>query len=83
MANKYCGKLAYRGEGRIGTIREYYYSENSGGGAKPTEKFVYRPLRSKQTLTTTIKPVMRANHRKKLPRLRLIRLTRLQLQLVL
>lgn len=58
MANKYCGKLAYRGEGRIGTIREYYYSENSGGGAKPTEKFVYRPLRSKQTLTTTTKPVI-------------------------
>lgn len=57
MANKYCGKLAYRGEGRIGTIREYYYSENSSG-AKPTEKFVYRPLRSKQTLTTTTKPVI-------------------------
>ena len=57
MANKYCGKLAYRGEGRIGTIREYYYSENSSG-AKPTEKFVYRPLRSKQTLTTTNKPVI-------------------------
>ena len=56
MANKYCGKLAYRGEGRIGTIREYYYSENSG--AKPTEKFVYRALRSKQTLTTTNKPVI-------------------------
>lgn len=57
MANKYCGKLAYRGEGRIGTIREYYYSENSNG-AKPTEKFVYRALRSKQTLTTTNKPVI-------------------------
>ena len=57
MANKYCGKLAYRGEGRIGTIREYYYSE-SASGAKPTEKFVYRPLRSKQTLTTTTKPVI-------------------------
>ena len=57
MANKYCGKLAYRGEGRIGTIREYYYSENSSG-AKPTEKFVYRTLRSKQTLTTTTKPVI-------------------------
>ena len=57
MANKYCGKLAYRGEGRIGTIREYYYSENSSG-AKPTEKFVYRALRSKQTLTTTTKPVI-------------------------
>ena len=57
MANKYCGKLAYRGEGRIGTIREYYYSENSSG-AKPTEKFVYRALRSKQTLTTTNKPVI-------------------------
>ena len=56
MANKYCGKLAYRGEGRIGTIREYYYSENSSG-AKPSEKFVYRALRSKQTLTTT-KPVI-------------------------
>lgn len=57
MANKYCGKLAYMGEGRIGTIREYYYSENSSG-AKSTEKFVYRPLRSKQTLTTTTKPVI-------------------------
>ena len=57
MANKYCGKLAYRGEGRIGTIWEYYYSENASG-AKPTEKFVYRPLRSKQTLTTTTKPVI-------------------------
>ena len=52
MANKYCGKLAYRGEGRIGTIREDYYSENA------TEKFVYRALRSKQTLTTTNKPVI-------------------------
>ena len=57
MANKYCGKLAYRGEGRIGTIREYYYSENSSS-AKPTEKFVYRTLRSKQTLTTTTKPII-------------------------
>ena len=57
MANKYCGKLAYRGKGRIGTIREYYYSENANG-AKLTEKFVYRALRSKQTLTTTNKPVI-------------------------
>lgn len=57
MANKYCGKLAYRGEGRIGTIMEYSYSESSSK-AKPAEKFVYRALRSKQSLTTSNHPVI-------------------------
>lgn len=54
MSNKFCGKLAYVGGGLIGTIVGYDYSESHGTAAAPSEHFVYRILRSKQTKEITL-----------------------------